>query len=145
MSKPNLAAMPARRAPPPQPDALPDAELEVLAVLHQRGESDATELRLALEAYRPMGHASISTLLRRLEARGLVTRRRAEQGKAYLYTPVPKAADTYRSTIRRLLERVFRNDSLSLVSALFSVRPPSEKEARELRRLVHGLHRKPRP
>jgi predicted transcriptional regulator len=120
----------------------PEAELEVLAVLHERGEADAMTVRRALARKRPMSHASVSTLLRRLEARGLVTRRKADRGKAYLYAATEEAKRTHTRLLRRLLERVFRNDSLSLVAALLAVKPPTESEAKELRKMVDDLHKK---
>ena len=119
----------------------PEAELEVLAVLHELGEAGAMEIRDALEPRRVLSHASVSTLLRRLEERGLVTRRKADRGKAFLYAPAEEATTTHGRVLRRLLERVFRNDSLSLVSALFSVKPPTKSEARALRKLVDDLHK----
>jgi predicted transcriptional regulator len=121
---------------------VPEAELDVLAVLHERGESDAMTIRRALAKRRPMSHASVSTLLRRLEARGLVVRRKGEKGKAFLYSATEAAGRTHAKLLKRLLERVFRNDSLSLVAALLSVKPPTETEARELRKLVDELHKK---
>ena len=119
----------------------PEAELEVLAVLHELGEAGAMDIRDALEPRRKLSHASVSTLLRRLEERGLVTRRKADRGKSFLYRPAEKATATHGRVVRRLLERVFRNDSLSLVSALFNVKPPTKAEARALRKLVDDLHR----
>jgi BlaI family transcriptional regulator, penicillinase repressor len=121
--------------------AAPEAELEVLAVLHELGEADAMEIRDALRPRRPLSHASVSTLLRRLESRGLVTRRKADRGKSYRYAAAEDPGATHGRVLRRLLERVFRNDSLSLVSALFSVKPPTKAEARALRRLVDDLHK----
>ncbi|MGZ7039050.1 MAG: BlaI/MecI/CopY family transcriptional regulator [Thermoanaerobaculia bacterium] len=128
--------MTARKPPSPAPEA----ELEVLAVLHEQGEADAMQVREALKPRRAISHATVSTLLRRLESRGLVKRRKADRGKSYLYAPSEEAMTTHRRLLRRLLERVFRNDSLSLVSALFSVKPPTKTEARELRKLVDSLH-----
>ena len=119
----------------------PEAELEVLAVLHELGEADAMQVREALRPRRALSHASVSTLLRRLESRGLVTRRKADRGKSYRYAAAEDAEMTHARVLRRLLERVFRNDSLSLVSALFTVKPPTPSEARELRKLVDDLHR----
>lgn len=114
----------------------------MLAVLHERGEADAMTVRRALAKKRPMSHASVSTLLRRLEARGLVTRRKADKGKSFLYAATEEVGKTHGKLVKRLLERVFRNDSLSLVAALLAVKPPTETEARELRKLVDELHKK---
>ena len=100
------------------------------------------EVRHALRVLRPLSHSSVVTLLRRLEARGLVDRRRADRGKAFIYFPVQSALSTYSSVIGRMLRRVFHQDSLSLVTSLFAVKPPTQSEVRELRELLDQLERK---
>ena len=63
-------------------------------------------IRRALAKRRPMTHASVSTLLRRLEARGLVARRKGDKGKAFLYSATETAGRTHAKLLKRLLERV---------------------------------------
>ena len=121
-------------------DPLPEAELEVLACLHRHGQLEARRIRELMADYRPMAHPSVMTLLNRLERRGLVTRRRAPAGKAYIYSATEEATVTYRGVMRRLLERVFGNDSLVLVASLFDVKAPTRREVDELRALLDELH-----
>ena len=130
--------MPSRRD---KPAGVPEAELDVLSVIDDLGEADAMTIRDALAKRRPMTHASVSTLLKRLEARGLVVRRKADRGKAFLYSATEEAGRAHGRAVRRVLERVFRNDRLGLVAALFDGAPPSAKEAKALRKLVDDLHR----
>ena len=66
-------------------DALPDAELEVLACLWQKGEATARDVREAMASYRPLTHSAVSTLLARLQEKGLVGRRKGPVGKAFLF------------------------------------------------------------
>lgn len=122
-------------------DALPDAEMEVLAVLHTRGPSDAAEIRHALKGYRPMTHASVLTLLGRLEAKGLVSREKAPVGKAFVYSATaPKRV--YGGLMRRMLRRIFGDDPAKLVATLFDARPPTAEELRQIRELVERMERK---
>ena len=51
---------------------LPDAELDVMSCLWQAEVLTAREIREQLQPTRPMTHASVCTLLRRLEDKGLV-------------------------------------------------------------------------
>ena len=118
---------------------LPEAELEVLACLHRLGEAEVAEIRRALERFRPLSHASVSTLLRRLERRGLVSRRKGPVGKTLLYAPLPAAQATYRGLLTRLLDRVFADDPVRLVSSLLSARRLSPEELRRLRSIVDDL------
>jgi len=129
------------RSPEAPPDAglLPEAELELLAFLHAHGEAAPGTVREAVRTFRPLSHSSVVTLLRRLEARGLVDRRRAPAGKAFLYRATHEAGSTYRGVLSRLVKRVFRGDRMSLVSTLFDVRKPTEAEIAELQDLVDRL------
>ena len=121
---------------------LPEAEMEILAVLHVRGEADAREIRESLEAYRPMSHASVLTLLGRLEAKDLVTRRKGPVGKAFLYAPARSAKPLYRSLLRRVVRRVFANDPARLVASLFDAKPPTRDELRQIRELVDEMEKR---
>ena len=123
----------------PGDSTLPDAELEVLAALHEAGEADTAELRRRLAAFRPMTHASTATLLRRLEAKGLVRRRKADVGKAFVYSSVAAPAATFGGTVARLRRRLFGDDAAALASSLFADRPPRGEELRRLRELLDRL------
>ena len=124
---------------------LPDAELDVMACLWREGPATARRLREALADKRPMAHASISTLLKRLEEKGLGAREKGPVGKAFVYRARGKPAKTYRRMLGDLLDRVFDGSGVALVASLFETRPPSEEEIDELERLVRELRTKGRP
>ena len=126
----------------PNEQILPEAEMEVLAVLHVRGEIDAREIREALEAYRPMSHASVLTLLGRLEAKELVSRRKGTVGKAFVYAAAKSPKPMYRSLVRRIVRRIFANDPARLVASLFDAKPPTRDELRQIRELVEELEKR---
>ena len=128
----------------PKEQILPEAEMEVLAVLHARGEADARQVREALAAFRPMSHASVLTLLGRLEAKELVTRRKGEVGKAFVYAAAKSPKPMYRSLLRRVVRRIFSNDPAQLVASLFDARPPSADELRQIRELVEAMEKEQR-
>jgi BlaI family penicillinase repressor len=129
---------------PTPEDALPEAELEVLACVHQQGEVDAASIRERLNPFRPMTHASVVTLLRRLEDKLLVTKRKGKRGKAFIYSATHEPSATYRQVVGRLLERVFWGNKLTLVSSLFESKAPTEVELAQLRELLDQLHGKKR-
>jgi predicted transcriptional regulator len=85
----------------------------------------------------------VATLLRRLEAKGLVARRPSPVGKAFLYRASDRSAAAIRGALRRLVRGVFGGDRLSVVSTLYT-EPASEKELEDLRRLVEVLGERPR-
>jgi len=119
---------------------LPEAELEILAALEAMGEATVAEVRERLDRFRPMSHASASTLLGRLEAKGLVTRRKGEVGKAFVYAPARDLEPTLGRAANRVLERLFGNDSARLVASLFDRRDPGLDELERLKRLVDELY-----
>lgn len=115
--------------------------MEVLAVLHTRGASDAREIRQALEPYRPMSHASVLTLLGRLEAKKLVTREKAAVGKAFVYTATAPRR-VYGGLMRRMVRRIFADNPAQLVASLFEARKPTKGELDEIRELIARMEKK---
>ena len=122
--------------------SLPDAELDVMVCLWDGGPQTARALREALQNKRPMTHASISTLLRRLTDKGFVAREKAEVGKAFVFRAVVAPNPTQRRLVRDLLDRVFGGSGVALVSALLDTRRPTAKELDELSQLVERLRNK---
>jgi len=120
---------------------LPDAELEVLASLKRLGHGTAAEIRTALERLRPMTHGSTMTLLGRLEEKGLVSRRKADTGKAYIYRTTARAATTLKQQPRKLLKRVFGGDLVLFVSSLLESAPPDDAELDELQSMLDEMRR----
>jgi BlaI family penicillinase repressor len=121
---------------------VPEAEMELLARLHRRGEATARELRDDMWAQRPMAHGSILTLLGRLERRGLVSRRKGPVGKAFVYTATRQASTVMRPVLKRLLTRVFNGSPVDLVASLFETKPPTERELEAIQRLVGEMKKK---
>jgi BlaI family penicillinase repressor len=121
---------------------LPEAEMEVLCVLHARGEAEAREVRDALSPYRPMTHASVLTLLGRLVAKGLVWRQKGTVGKAYVYGARRSAGQVYGGLLRRILRRVFANDPARLVASLLEARRPTDHELGQIRALIDDMGRR---
>jgi BlaI family transcriptional regulator, penicillinase repressor len=118
---------------------IPPAELEVLACLQRLREATAREIREAMHGYRPMAHGSVVTLLKRLELKSLVTKRKGSAGKAFLYRPTRGMKPTYQDLLKRIRQRIFGGDSVALVASLYESRPPTEAELRELERLLARL------
>jgi BlaI family transcriptional regulator, penicillinase repressor len=126
-------------------ERLPDAELEVMACLWQLRQATARQLREAMLDYRPMAHASMVTLLGRLEAKGMVKRAKGPVGKAFVYAPLRRPDKTYRRVIGDVLQRVFGGNKSALVASLFEIKPPTSSEVAELQRLLDRLRQKNHP
>ena len=120
----------------------PDAELDVLACLWQRGAATAREVREMLDSYRPMAHGSAVTLLNRLLTRGLVAREKAPVGKAFVYKPTEAARPTRRRILRRIAERIFGGNGVEMVSTLLDATPPTSEELDRLQSLLDELRKR---
>jgi predicted transcriptional regulator len=120
---------------------VPDAEADVLAVLFDADEATARTVRERLAKKRPMAHGTVVTLLRRLEDRGLVKRRKGDQGKAFIYRPTKGHARTFGPAVKSLMQRAFGGKPAALVASLFETRPPSAQEIDELEALVGKLRK----
>lgn len=118
---------------------VPTAELEVLSCLQQMEKATAREIRERMSSYRPMAHGSVVNLLKRLEAKNLVTKKKGPVGKAFVYRTTAATASIYGNLLNRLLHRVFGGDSLALVASLFETRPPDSEQLKKLEELLDEL------
>ena len=121
---------------------LPDAELDVISCLWKKGEITARSVREIMNDYRPMTHGSVMTLLKRLEEKGMVKKRKGTVGKAFLFSSTKKPQLAYKKLVRDLLDRVFWGNGITLVSSLFEAKPPTKKEREELQVLLDQLKKK---
>ncbi len=121
---------------------LPDAELDVLACLWKRRNLTVREIRGAMQDYRPMTHAAASTLLKRLQGKGLVKRKKGSVGKAYVFRATVPPTGTYRRVVSDLVKRVFAGNGLAMVSALYETQPPTPEELDQLQELIDNLRSK---
>ena len=87
--------------------SVPAAELEVVAFLRKLGPVTAREVRESLHSYRPMTHGSVMNLLKRLQAKGLVTRKKGPVGKAFVCQSTQAVHSVVHTTLGRLVNRIF--------------------------------------
>ncbi len=120
-------------------EELPDAELEVLACLWQQGEATAAEIRSQLSAYRPMGHGSVLTLLKRLTAKELVRREKGPVGKAFVFRATHRPKPTYHRILKDLTQRIFGGNRMELIASLLEFKSPTKEELKQLKQLLDAL------
>jgi BlaI family penicillinase repressor len=121
---------------------LPEAEIDVMSCLWKGGPATAREIREALQDRRPLNHASVCTLLRRLESKGFVSREKSGTGKAFRYRAEVPASGTARRLLDGLLDRLFGGNGVALVASLLESRPPSGDEIDALEDLLKDLKKK---
>lgn len=121
---------------------IPDAELDVMSCLWSNGPSTARQIRESLAKRRPMTHASVCTLLRRLEEKSFVAREKAGRGKAFRYQAKIQPSGPGRRLLGSLLDRVYGGNGVALVASLLETRPPSDDEIDELHTLLDDLRKR---
>jgi predicted transcriptional regulator len=109
-----------------------DRELDVMAVLWQRGSGTVTEVREGLDD--ELAYTTVLTILRTLEDKGFVTHR--AEGKAHRYLPAVTQGAAGKSALSRVLDKIFAGSSEMLLTQLVSDRSLSSSEIRRLRELL---------
>jgi BlaI family penicillinase repressor len=124
-----------------KPSRLGDLQLAILKVLWERGEAAAADVHAALEKSRGLAPTTVATMLRKMEARGLVAHR--EDGRRFMYRAILAETDAASSAAVDVLDRLFDSSLAGMVSHLLELRQVNADELDELARLVAKKRRKP--
>lgn len=109
-----------------------DRELDLMAVLWERGSGTVSEVRQSLDD--DLAYTTVLTTLRNMEEKGYL--RHEEEGRAYRYFPeVPREA-AGRSAVRRLVTKMFGGSRERLLMQLVADEDLSDEELRRLQRFV---------
>ncbi|HBE70139.1 MAG TPA: hypothetical protein DDW52_18480 [Planctomycetaceae bacterium] len=120
---------------------IPEAELDILAVLWREGSLTAAEIRKHIEERRKLSHASVLTLVGRLQERGLVSVEEEKRGKAFLFRP--RKSRTIKSRlIRDFVDRVFDGARFDLVAELLDSKIPTDEELDRLQETIDEIRSK---
>jgi BlaI family transcriptional regulator, penicillinase repressor len=109
-----------------------DRELDVMAVLWERGASTVAEVRERLDD--PLAYTTVLSVLRTLEDKGHIGHR--VEGKAHRYYPKVARQTAGKSALRRLREKLFGDSAELLLTQLVSDRHLSREELQRLRALM---------
>jgi|ERR1041385_4249090 predicted transcriptional regulator len=109
-----------------------ERELDVMAVLWQRGSGTVGEVRDSLAD--SFARTTVLTVLRTLEEKGYVSHR--AEGKAHRYYAVVSAEAAGKSALRRILDTMFPGAPERLVAQLVADRRIDREKLRALRVLL---------
>ena len=114
-------------------ESLPRREREIFELLCSAGEATAAEIRAAMQD--PPSYSAVRTLLARLEARGMIRHRRADQ--AYVYKSVKQPAKIRESALQSMVRTFFDGSAASAATALLGLtRNLSADEAEALLKAI---------
>jgi len=101
-----------------QQHMLGELQLAIMRVIWQRGEVTVNEVKDALHEERGLALTTIATMLKRLEARGVVDHRL--EGRQFVYRALITEDLVKRSMVGQLTSRLFKGDPMALVNHLIS-------------------------
>ena len=96
---------------------LPRREREVAEIVYARGEASAVEICDALPD--PISNAAVRSMLTRLEAKGVLRRRK--EGKRFFYAPAGTDQTARESALRQLSREHFDGSLAGLAAAAFEL------------------------
>ena len=113
---------------------LSDLQLSVMRVLWDKGEASAAQVQQALERTRRLAITTVSTLLARLEKKGVVNHR--ADGRTFVYRPRVSELEMRRRTISSVIRNLFRGNPSEVVGQILSERDVSEEDLFRMKELI---------
>ena len=123
-----------RKMPPKRSITLTHAELRLMRILWDRGESTVADMVSATADEGPLAYTSVLTTIRVLENKGYVTHR--QDGRAFLYTSSIGEQEASRSEVRHVLQRFFGNSRERLLLSLLGDQEISPEELKRLKEAI---------
>ena len=115
-------------------DTLTVQELEIMKLIWPKGQATIREVYDQLREQRPIAYTTVQTMMNVLETKGHL-KKRAEE-KAHVYTPVRAQQTVVKSMVREFVDRVFDGSARPLLVHLLKEKGLTERERRELQRLL---------
>jgi predicted transcriptional regulator len=120
-----------------------DAELAILQVLWERGDSTVREVHEALKDVQGSGYTTVLKLMQIMTEKGLVER--DESNRAHVYRARATQQKTQRQLVSDLLDKAFGGSPARLAMQALSSKKSSPEELAELRKLLETLEPEEKP
>ena len=119
---------------------LSGAQIEIMNLVWELGETTVSEVWKVLQQKRPVARTTVLTVIDRLEKKGWLRRRIAEQ--QHFYSAARTRQATLGGIVERLVQTAFAGSAEDLVVALLDGRGVSDAEAKRIRSLIEQARRK---
>jgi BlaI family transcriptional regulator, penicillinase repressor len=113
---------------------LGDLQLRIMKVLWASGEASVAEVHKALGTESDLAYTTVATMLRKMEARRLVTHRLEE--RSFIYRAVVGEEEVSQGMADHLLDRLFEGSLADMVRHLLTTREVSRAELSKLEKLI---------
>lgn len=117
-----------------------ERELTILRVLWDLGEGSVRQVYEALRDQLPIVQNTVQAFLRTMEQKGLVSH--VLRGRSFIYRPVRARAQTSKSLVSSLLNKVFDGSVDRLVASALDLRAPSQEEIDKLKALLEAAEKR---
>ena len=121
-------------SPLPDDQRLTSLQLAVLRSLWERGEASVAEVHSDLCQKRDLAPTTVATLMKRLEARGLLDHR--SEGRQFIYRALVDADDVGRTMATELVDDVYSGSVTGLFAHLLDEGGVSREELKEIKRMI---------
>ena len=111
-----------------------DAELAILRVLWERGPSTVRQVFEAMSGSRDTGYTTTLKLMQIMAEKGLVVRDETE--RTHVYSARASRGQTQRQLVSDLVDRAFGGSAAALVQQALSAHPASDKELKDIQKLI---------
>lgn len=120
---------------------LGDLQLRIMKALWERDSASVADVHEALGSDSGLAYTTVATMLRKMEARGLVQHRLVD--RRFIYRPAIGPDEVTTSMADDILERLFEGSLAGMLQHLLTTREVSADELRELERLIKERKKQP--
>jgi predicted transcriptional regulator len=114
---------------------LTEAELELMGILWKLGGGSVNDVLTQLPPERKLAYTSVSTILRILEQKKVVSSRK--EGRGHVYLPLLTKEQYEATSLHHLVDRVFEGAPASLVRRLLETEDLSAADLQSIRALLN--------
>ena len=118
---------------------LTDVEFELMSILWRIQEGTVKDVMVHLPEGRNLAYTSVSTILRILEQKNILSTKKV--GRGHVYIPSLSKADFELSTVNDIVNRVFHGAPSALVKQLLDTKNLTSSELTELKSLIAEYER----
>jgi BlaI family transcriptional regulator, penicillinase repressor len=118
----------------PRSTTLTPQELEIMKVVWQKGDVTVRDVYETLLERRKVAYTSVMTMMKILERKGHLKKRRVD--RAYVYRASKPETAVLRSMVSEFVDRVFDGSAQPLLVHLLQDRRLTEEELDEVTRLI---------
>jgi len=119
---------------------LGDLQLRIMQILWARVEATVADVHEALAKERDLAYTTIATMLRKMEARGLVRHRL--DGRSFVYRAAVREEDVSLGMADHLVDRLFEGSLSDMVHHLLTTREVSREELSKLGKMIAEMKKR---